>query len=222
MKVKICGITTLDDARMAIQAGADLLGVNFVKASPRYIAPEAAQALCDMLRAEWGAACPVLVGVFVNPTDSDVAIITNQVGLDLAQLSGDESLELMKELRGMAYKAIQPMTMAQALEDARYFTPVFPADERAPALLLDAYHPSLRGGTGEAVSEGLALAVKAHVPRLMLAGGLTPDNVTARIKAIQPWGVDVASGVEAGTPGVKDAAKVQAFIDAARRAAGGG
>jgi phosphoribosylanthranilate isomerase len=218
MKVKICGITTLEDALAAAEAGADLLGFNFVKASPRYITPDAAQTLCDTLRAQLGINCPVLVGVFVNATDSDISIITNKVGVDFAQLSGDESIDAMKELRGLGYKAIQPLNVAMALDDVSYFTPRFPTDERVPSLLLDAYHPSLLGGTGEQVNVELALAVKAKVPRLMLAGGLTPDNVAERAAAIAPWGVDVASGVESGTPGVKDVSKMVAFINAAKGA----
>jgi phosphoribosylanthranilate isomerase len=216
MKVKICGITTLNDALAAAEAGADMLGFNFVKTSPRYITPDAAEPICAALRAQLGANCPTLVGVFVNATDYDISIITNKVGLRFAQLSGDESADAVKELHGMGYKAIQPLNVAMALDDVKYFAPRFPTDERAPSILLDAYHPSLRGGTGEQVSVELALAVKAQVPRLMLAGGLTPDNVAGRVAAIAPWGVDVASGVESGTPGVKDTSKMVAFINAAK------
>ncbi len=218
MKVKICGLTTLEDAVMAVEAGADLLGFNFYPQSPRYIAPEAATAICDMLRAELGPDCPMLVGVFVNTTVSEISRITNQVGLDFAQLSGDETDDMLIELRGIAFKAIRPMNQAMALEDVEYFSQHLPGDERAPSLLLDAYHPKLFGGTGEQASTEVALGVKERIPRLMLAGGLTPENVAERVAAIRPWGVDVASGVEAGTPGVKDAAKVREFIAAAHNA----
>lgn len=217
-KIKICGITTLDDALIAAEAGAHLLGLNFYKASPRYISPELAQNLCDQLREALGEDCPVLVGVFVNATSSEVSAILNQAGLDFGQLSGDESDEVIAELSGRVFKAIRPMTQAMALEDAHYYGKFLPVDDRIPSILLDAYHPRLYGGTGEQASVETALAVKALVPRLMLAGGLTPENVADRIRAILPWGVDVASGVEDKTPGRKDAAKIRAFIDAARTA----
>lgn len=217
IKVKICGIKTYDDALFAAQAGADMIGLNFFKRSPRYIEPDAAQHICDNLRDTLGENCPVIVGVFANATDSDISIISNKVGLNAVQLSGDESIAMMAELRGLAFKAIRPMNFAMALDDVNYFSPQFPKNERLPSLLLDAYHPSLYGGTGEQASAEVALAVKAQVPRLMLAGGLTPENVGERVQAIQPWGVDVASGVEPeGQPGVKDVDKVKAFIEAAR------
>jgi phosphoribosylanthranilate isomerase len=219
MQVKICGITTLDDAYMAAEAGADLLGLNFYKGSPRYIDPDDAWTICDTLRADLGQKCPVLVGVFVNVTVSDISIITNKVGLDFAQLSGDETDQMLVELRGIAYKAIRPMNKAMALDDVQYFSQNMPADDSAPSLLLDAYHPRLYGGTGEAASIDVALAVKASVPRLMLAGGLTPENVAGRIQAIQPWGVDVASGVEDGQPGIKHPGKVRDFIAVAKGSA---
>jgi phosphoribosylanthranilate isomerase len=216
MKVKICGITRLDDAKMAIDAGADLLGLNFYKKSPRYIAPEDAAKLCDSLRAEFAAKCLVLVGVFVNAAQGDISIITEKVGLDFAQLSGDETDEILTELRGMGFKAIRPMNKALALDDVAYFAKHMPTDERAPSLLVDAYHPKLYGGTGEQAGVEVALAVKEKVSRLMLAGGLTPENVGERIAAISPWGVDVASGVEDDTAGIKSAEKVRAFIKAAK------
>lgn len=219
MKVKICGITTIDDAYMAAEAGADMLGLNFYKPSPRYIEPAAARTICAALRDDFGADCPVLVGVFANAAVGHISIITNQVGLNFAQLSGDETIDMLLELRGIAFKGIQPINEAMALDDVQYFAPYMPSDERAPSLLLDAYHPHLYGGTGgEAITE-VAVAVRAGIPRLMLAGGLNPDNIGDRVAAIQPWGVDVASGVESGVPGIKDAAKVRAFIAGAKNAA---
>lgn len=212
VKVKICGITTLEDALVASRAGADLLGLNFFPKSPRYLAPDAARALCDGLRAELGANCPLLVGVFVNEIVSKVSVTMEQVGLNFAQLSGDESGEMLRELCGIGFKAIRPRTLSEALDDTAYFGAAVTVDERAPSLLLDAYHPQLYGGTGDQASIEVSLAIRERSSRLMLAGGLTPENVAARVAAVQPWGVDVASGVESGTPGRKDAAKVQAFI----------
>ncbi len=216
VKVKICGVTTLEDALMASRAGADMLGLNFFSKSPRYLAPEAARDLSDALRAELGAACPLLVGVFVNEIVGKISVTMEKVGLNFAQLSGDESGEMLRELRGIGFKAVRPRSQSEASDDVAYFASFGAVDERAPTLLLDAYNPQLYGGTGEQASAEVAIAVREKTPRLMLAGGLTPENVAARVAAVQPWGVDVASGVEGETPGRKDAAKVQAFIKAAR------
>lgn len=218
VKVKICGITRLEDAVAATQAGADLLGFNFYKKSPRYVTPETAATICDALRGQFGAECPVLVGVFVNEVVGVISAITRKAGLNCAQLHGDESEAMLKELYGIGFKAIRPMNLAQVLDDVNYFKTQFPTDERWPSLLLDAYHPNLYGGTGEQANTEVALAVKAQVPRLMLAGGLTPENVGGRVQAIQPWGVDTASGVEVdGQAGIKDAAKMKAFVEAVRQ-----
>ncbi len=214
IKVKICGITTLDDALTAARAGADMIGLNFFPKSPRYLAPESARDLANALRAELGESAPLLVGLFVNEVVGKISVTMEKVGLNFAQLSGDESVEMLRELRGVAYKSIRPRTLAEALDDAAYFA--VPADARIPSLLLDAYHPQLYGGTGEQASAEVASAVREKTPRLMLAGGLTPENIAARVAAIQPWAVDVASGVEGDTPGRKDAAKVAAFVAAAK------
>jgi len=213
-KVKICGITNLDDARFSAQAGADMLGFNFYKKSPRYIDFDLATDICDTLRAELGDKCPQLIGIFVNELVSNISAITNKVGLNGAQLSGDESDNMLRELWGMGYKGIQPMNAKQALDDVNYYSPHFTTREKMPALLLDAYHPSLAGGTGLSVSADIIVAIQDKVPRLMLAGGYNPDNVAERVKMYRPWGVDVASGVE--TDGKKDQAKIKAFIEAVK------
>jgi phosphoribosylanthranilate isomerase len=214
-KVKICGITSLVDALAAGNAGADMLGFNFYKRSPRYIEPEAAATLCSALRAELGANCPALVGVFVNEVVGRISITMGKVGFKFVQLSGDESGEMVRELKGTGYKAIRPRNKADALDDASYFLQYAPANEAIPSLLLDAYHPDLYGGTGEQASLEVAQAVKAVVPRLMLAGGLKPETIGDIVKQVQPWAVDVASGVEVeGQPGKKDAAKVKDFVQA--------
>lgn len=217
-KVKICGVRSYDNALMIAQAGADMIGLNFYPKSPRYIEPDSARELADKLRDTLGEECPVLIGLFVNVTDSDISKVMDTVGLDFAQLSGDESDSVLKELRGIGFKAIRPQNMAMAMDDIKYFAPTFPTDESVPSLIVDAYNPKLYGGTGETTSIEVALAVKEQVPRMMLAGGLNPENVRERIKAIQPWGVDVASGVESGTPGIKDPEKVQSFVQAVKEA----
>lgn len=217
VKVKICGITTYDDALMAANAGADMLGLNFYKKSPRYITPDAAAELAKRVRTELGAQAPLLVGLFVNEVVGRISITMEQVGLNLAQLSGDESAELLKEMHGVGVKAIRPRTAAEALEDVGYFLPNSPKDERYPSLLLDAYHPDLYGGTGRQASMEIAKVVGEKVPRLMLAGGLNADNVGEIVAGVAVWGVDVASGVEQdGQAGRKDAGKVRAFVQAVK------
>lgn len=221
IKVKICGVTTLEDALAAADAGADMLGFNFYKRSPRFIEPDAALTLCGRLRAELGDAIPSLVGVFVNEGVGRISMTLEKVGLKVAQLSGDESVDLLKELRGIGFKSIRPRSKGEALDDATYFLPHSPSDVALPSLLLDAFSEGQYGGTGKQANIEVALAVKAAVPRLMLAGGLTADNVNEIARAVQPWGVDVASGVEGTTPGVKDHEKLRAFIAAARAAGEG-
>jgi phosphoribosylanthranilate isomerase len=214
--IKICGVTTLDDALLCAEAGADLLGLNFYPKSPRYIVPESARLISDGLRRALGDACPLLVGVFANASEREIAQIVQAAGLDAVQLSGDETPDALAGLSGHGFKAIRPTSRDEALELAgRFLFDQLPGDERLPSLLVDAYHKELYGGTGEQASVDVALAAKEIAPRLMLAGGLTPENVAGRVRAIRPWGVDVASGVERA-PGVKDAARVRAFIAAVR------
>lgn len=217
MIVKICGITTLEDALHAARAGADMLGLNFWPKSKRYMAPPEAATLCKALRAELGADCPLLIGLFVNAVVSDISRTMEIAGLDYAQLAGDESEAMLREMRGIAFKSIRPANAFQANDDVAYFGPVMPTDDRIPSLLLDAAVQGQYGGTGHQAAEDVALIVKAAVPRLMLAGGLTPENVAERIAAVQPWGVDVASGVESDTPGRKDPSLVTAFVQQAKQ-----
>ena len=213
--VKICGITTLEDGLAAAEAGADLLGLNFYRKSPRVIEVEAAAQIAARLRAALGPNSPLLVGLFVNEAAGRISTTMEAVGFKAVQLSGDESPELLSELRHTAYKAIRPRTPAEAAADAALFAPLGTDDSRLPALLVDAYHPGLYGGTGTSAPTDVFAAAQA--PRVMLAGGLTPDNVAERVAELKPWGVDVASGVELdGQPGRKDPAKMRAFVDAAK------
>lgn len=216
--IKICGIRRAENALMVALAGADMIGLNFYPRTPRYIEPAAARELARRLRDELGDACPTIVGVFVNSSADEVRAIAADVGLDYAQLNGDETAELVGALPGLAFKAIRPADEEAAVTEVAALAGTFLAGGDAPSLLLDAYNPKLFGGTGETTSLSIARAVKAAAPRLMLAGGLNPDNVAERVRTIKPWGVDVASGVEAGTPGIKDESRVRAFIDAVRSA----
>lgn len=217
-KVKICGIRLSENALMVARLGADMIGLNFYPESPRYIELAKACELVAQLRAEMGAACPTLVGVFVNASADEVRQIVERVGLDYAQLHGDESIADLRALAGIAFKAIRPADEDAARATLEVLKADLLARVNAPSLLLDAFNPKLYGGAGGTTSETIAMTVKAASPRMMLAGGLNPGNVAERARRIRPWGVDVASGVEAGTPGIKDAGKVRAFINAARAA----
>lgn len=217
-QIKICGIRSVENALMVAHAGADLIGLNFYPETPRHVTPSVAREIARQLREALGKSCPTLVGVFVNASADGVRETVEAVGLDFAQLSGDEPAGTVHALRDIAFKAIRPAGEAAALAEVEGLRSAFPQSEDAPSILLDAFSRELYGGTGETASDGIALAVKAAAPRLMLAGGLNPQNVADRVGRIRPWGVDVASGVEAGAPGLKDAGKVRAFIEAVRTA----
>jgi phosphoribosylanthranilate isomerase len=220
VKVKICGTTNLVDAQKAMTAGADLLGFVFFPNSPRYVTPERVRDI--LVAAEPGRMGVRTVGVFVNEPPQAIAQILSFCGLDLAQLHGEESPEALgleespSPVRGRAYKALRPHSTEEAMGLAhRYALPTsFRAQGHLPAFLLDAYHPRLRGGTGETGDWDLASSLASQYP-LLLAGGLTPTNVAQAVRFVQPWGVDVASGVEE-TPGQKDHTALHAFVAAAK------
>ncbi len=210
--VKICGTTNLEDALVAAEAGADLLGFIFYPPSPRYVAPETVVAIVQEVRTIF-ADPPLCVGVFVNAPAPEVKSVLERTGLDLAQLHGDESVEALQALEGRGFKAVRPKETAEALSLAALYAPL--SSPSGPQLLIDAYHPHLYGGGGRRGDWDVAAAVAQRVERLLLAGGLTPENVAEAVSAVKPWGVDVASGVEA-TPGRKDPAKLRAFIAAVK------
>jgi len=227
--VKICGLTNLADARVAVEAGADLLGFIFYVQSPRYVAPTEAAAIVRNLRNDqvtgWQgdklkhsitqspnyliSQSPQFVGVFVNASVAEIEAIVTQVGLDFIQLHGNESAEWFVPLGGRAFKAVRPADAAAAQTQADHFVPLGCAT--GPALLIDAYDPTAYGGTGKQADWHVAAALARQYPGLLLAGGLTPENVAAAIHLVRPWGVDVGSGVEA-TPGRKDHRKVRQFV----------
>ena len=224
--VKICGITNLEDARCAAEAGADFLGFIFYPPSPRYIAPEQAGEITQAIRAEFTDTSPRFVGVFVDEPINAVRATIETAGLDLAQLHGAETPADIAALAPYAFKALRPQTLTEAQEALRQYLPQriewIPTDissiqpaESIPELLVDAYHPKQKGGTGLAVDVEIARWM-AERCRLLLAGGLTPENVADAITQVHPWGVDVSSGVEAAK-GKKDHTKVKAFIEATKR-----
>lgn len=206
VRVKICGITNLEDARAAIDAGADMLGLNFYRSSPRYIAPDAARELTNSLRMYDRQI--ESVGVFVDePIDnvSDIAVMT---GIDMVQLHGDESPAFCEELNTR-----DGLRVIKALRAAAEFRPVNAQEYRVHAIMIDAFHRGLRGGTGKTVDVNLARETRELVPRLFLSGGLSPENVAAAINEVRPYAVDACSLLESA-PGKKDAARMRAFVAA--------
>jgi phosphoribosylanthranilate isomerase len=234
VKIKICGITSLEDARVAMHAGADMLGFIFYTKSSRFIGAEAVRTIVRALRADitdavalraappaagsaprLPARLPRMVGVFVNAPTADVRHTLDYCFLDYAQLHGDEPVDDLPALEGRAFKAIRPTATARALSDAALYSGV--VRHRGPHLLLDTYDPTAYGGTGKRSDWEMAARVAAETPHMLLAGGLTPSNVGAAVRAVRPWGVDVSSGVES-SPGHKDHEAVRHFIATARTA----
>lgn len=214
-KVKICGITNIDDGRCAVAAGADFLGFVFYPPSPRYVSPEIARDIITRVKDE--ATRPVqMVGIFVNHALETVQTIMAQAAIDLAQLHGDEAPAFLAQFEGRAFKAANPQSLEEATQLSQQFLTGVPVGttETAPFILLDAYHPNLRGGTGHTGDWGIVAEI-ARNQNVILAGGLTPDNVSQAVQQVRPWGVDVSSGVEA-QKGVKDHAKVRGFVAAVK------
>jgi phosphoribosylanthranilate isomerase len=203
VQVKICGITNVADALAAAQAGADALGFMFFEGSPRYVSLESA---CEIVRAL--PPFVVKVGVFVNAPDDLVVEAARRCGLNILQFHGDEPPEQCLRYGLMSMKAFRisgPESLS-VLES-------YPTD----AWLLDAYSPGQLGGTGQCFNWDLAIEARKSGRPIFLAGGLTPGNVGEAVRRVQPYGVDVSSGVEAA-PGKKDHAKVAAFIKNAKLA----
>jgi phosphoribosylanthranilate isomerase len=211
MIVKICGLTTLADSLAAAEAGADMLGFNFYPPSPRYISPVECRRIADELKQR--AARPVLVGVFVNASPEEINEIMQTCGLDLAQLCGDEPTGLLQALGERAFKALRPATQSELQESIQHY----PLRKNPPAWLVDAHRAGSYGGSGRTANWELAAELAAQAP-ILLAGGLTTENIAAAVVQVRPWGVDVASGVES-SPGRKDRRKMDEFILAARQVA---
>lgn len=203
IRVKICGITSREDAWAAVEAGADALGFIFVKGTPRYIEPEAAAAIAAQL-----PPFVVTVGVFVDRTPEEIERIVSASGLSLVQLHGDESPAECQHLRVPFVKAIRVQD-ERDLEALR----IYP---QARAFLLDTYVADRPGGTGRTFPWEIA-ARAAQQARVILSGGLTPENVALAVVQVRPYAVDVCSGVEAH-PGRKDHRKVREFIEQAGKA----
>ncbi len=200
-RIKICGVTTVEDAALAAASGADAVGVNFYERSRRYVAPGRAAAIVRAIAAGGATA----VGVFVNARPEAVEAICRETGIGVVQLSGDEPPDQAARLPFRRIKAVRvgPGFDARALGG-------YPCD----AFLVDAGGPAEYGGTGRTL-DWAGIRGAAFGKPWMLAGGLTPENVRTAIRLARPGGVDVATGVEE-RPGRKDAAKVRLFIKNAK------
>jgi phosphoribosylanthranilate isomerase len=201
MLIKICGITSAADARVAVAAGAGAVGLNFYPRSPRCVSAEtAAEIIATLPAGVWR------VGVFVDAPAADVAALVEGLGLDTLQFHGTESPDYCARWSQRVIKAVR-VRDPQTLEAAA----AYPVD----FILADAYVEGLAGGTGATIPAEWVTAVKPD--RLILAGGLTADNVAAAVRRLRPAGVDVASGVER-SPGRKDPEQVKRFIANAQHA----
>lgn len=204
MFAKVCGITRLGDALHAVEHGADAVGFIFWPRSPRYIAPERAAAIVRELPDDVAA-----VGVFVDQPLDEIRRVAATSSVTTIQLHGDEPPEVAGALAW-------PVWRAATLADIDAVLDAWPSET---TLLLDAHDPVRRGGTGQAIDWQRAADIAAR-RRIVLAGGLTPENVRTAIASVRPFGVDVSSGVEA-SPGVKDLDKMTRFLEGARAAFNG-
>ncbi|MER3427990.1 MAG: phosphoribosylanthranilate isomerase [Pyrinomonas sp.] len=212
VRVKICGVTCLEDALAAVGAGADAVGFNFYDRSPRYVAPQEA--------AQWSARLPasvLRVGVFVNAPEELIVRVTAEVGLDAVQLHGDETPDFCRALR--AGFELRRVRVIKALRVDLAFDPTRARDYAVDAVLLDAAVPGVYGGTGRSFDWERARQVKASIEaELFLAGGLAPHNVAQAVLAVRPDWVDACSALES-VPGRKDHAQLADFVRAAKGAA---
>jgi phosphoribosylanthranilate isomerase len=210
--VKICGLREPEHAAAAAAVGADLLGFVFAPARRR-VSPDQARRCLDAARAAAGASRFLAVGVFVDAPVAEVNGVAEAAGLDLVQLHGDESPATLQGLNRPALKAVRPLLGSDPVAVSRVLDD-FGGGPTAPlAFLLDGHSPTAAGGAGVRADWRLARRLVRRHP-VLLAGGLDPENVGAAIAAVRPLGVDVSSGVE--TAGVKDVARIVAFVAAAR------
>lgn len=204
VKIKICGITNVEDAKVAVAAGADALGFVMYRKSPRFVEAVVVKSIVATL-----PPFVLPVGVFVNEEPERVRALVDECGLVLAQLHGDETAPYCQDLG-------RPVMKALRLKDRGTFLALAEFQGRANVrgVLIDAFSDQAYGGTGQTVDWTLAQEAAQATP-IVLAGGLTPANVAEAIAQVRPYGVDVSSGVEL-SPGKKDHAKVKAFIAAAK------
>jgi phosphoribosylanthranilate isomerase len=199
-RVKVCGLTSVDNALMCVDAGVDAIGLNFWSGSVRSVSEPIAVEIANAVRGK-----VLIVGVFVDASASELRRVRDLVGLDCVQLHGDEAPELVAQFLPHAYKALR-VRSGSVVEAAR----AYPGEH----ILLDAYVPGLPGGTGATFDWSVARELSRE-RKVTLAGGITPDNVAEAVRAVAPYCVDVASGVES-SPGHKDPELVRDLIARAR------
>lgn len=207
-RVKFCGITSSGDAEKAILAGADAVGFVFFKDSPRYVTPEQASAIIKGM--------PLFVstvGIFVNEELGFIEECVQSCGLGAVQLHGDESVQYCFEFRNLQFKGVK-LIKAIRVKDKDSLSSI--EECHADAFLLDTYKSSVYGGTGTGFDRTLAILAKEYGRRIIIAGGLNPDNVYDIIKEIRPYGVDVSSGIES-SPGKKNIELMEEFMREVRR-----
>jgi phosphoribosylanthranilate isomerase len=203
LRIKVCGVTTAEDAAACVALGVDWLGLNFVPGTPRAVDLATAGAIRDAVRGR-----AELVGVVADRSEADLQALRQGARLDRLQLHGNEPPELVRRLAPYAFKALRVGGAAD----------VAMAETFSGVLLLDAKVPGVLGGSGRTLDLSLVMNL-AKTRKVILAGGLTPGNVAVAVRTLKPWGVDVASGVER-SPRVKDLDKVRAFVESARLAGG--
>jgi phosphoribosylanthranilate isomerase len=199
-KVKICGITSVDDAQVAVDAGADLIGLIFYPPSPRYVTPQQAQAIVARVPAHIET-----VAVFANENMQTVMRIAQESGVQIVQLHGTESPAMCQQVTQRVIKTFRLTAQVQPEMMAQYTVEAF---------LIEGFHADYYGGGGAQADWPRAAQLHPY-GRIILAGGLTPTNVQEAIRTVQPYAVDVCSGVEA-TPGKKDWDKVRTFVQRAK------
>jgi phosphoribosylanthranilate isomerase len=213
--IKICGITNLEDALTAVDAGADALGFVFYEKSPRYVDPERAQRIVREL-----PGIIEKVGVFVNQTEESICATADKAGLTAIQLHGDNEDPHMADLVAESRAHLKVMAAISMHHPKPEDWAMMWRPDVVYAFLVDSGNSSSYGGTGKTFDWQTSqpnIEVIARLGRVIVAGGLNPGNVTEAIRILKPWGVDVSSGVEA-MPGKKDPHKVRAFAQAVRQA----
>lgn len=204
VKIKICGITNLEDAKAAIEFGADALGFVFYNKSPRAISPDNARSIISSLPPFTST-----VGVFVDEDNTSIEEIASYAGLNVIQLHGDEPPQACR-LRKKVIKAIRVKELAD-IESLKSYSSV-------SAFLLDAYAPDSYGGTGQIFNWDIAVEAKKF-GNIILAGGLNHTNIENAIRTVKPYGIDVATGVEGIRKGKKDLLKLKQFLEKAIKTA---
>ena len=215
-KVKICGVQRVKDALTAVEAGADFIGLVFVPNRRRRVSVEQARRMVDAVKVTKDTP-PKLVGLFADQPQDEVRSTVRGSGVDMVQLCGAESMEFCEEVSVPVFKVIHVPGGFQNVEELKELERRMTAlREQGYLATLDRKVAGLQGGTGQTFDWTVAAQLSEAGFEFLLAGGLTPENVSRAVREANPWGVDVSSGVESG--GIKDAEKIRRFVAEAKRA----